>query len=66
MMQARRGLTPKKPFEGKYADLSEKIINIFYQAHNGLGYGFSEAELSQSHQIRVIRVQKNKQIRDHP
>ncbi len=41
-MQARRDLIPKKPFEGKYADLSEKIINIFYQVHNELGYGFSE------------------------
>ena len=41
-MQVRRGLTPKKPFEGKYADLSEKIIKIFYEVHNELGYGFSE------------------------
>ncbi len=41
-MQARRDLTPKKPFEGKYADLSEKIIKVFYQVHNELGYGFSE------------------------
>ena len=41
-MQTRRDLTPKKPFEGKYADLNEKIIKIFYQVHNELGYGFSE------------------------
>ncbi len=41
-MQARRDMTPKKPFEGKYADLSETIINMFYQVHNELGFGFSE------------------------
>ena len=41
-MQARRDLTPKKPFEGKYANLSEKIIKIFYEVHNELGYGFNE------------------------
>jgi GxxExxY protein len=42
MMQARVRLAPQKPFEGKHADLSEKIINIFYQVHNELGFGFSE------------------------
>ena len=41
-MQARKDLLPKKPFEGRYADLSEKIIKIFYQIHTELGYGFSE------------------------
>jgi GxxExxY protein len=33
---------PQRPFEGKHADLSGKIIKIFYQVHNELGYGFSE------------------------
>jgi GxxExxY protein len=32
----------KKPFEGKHAELSEKIIKVFYQVHTELGYGFSE------------------------
>ena len=32
----------KKPFEGKYAELSEKIIKIVYQVHTELGLGFSE------------------------
>ena len=41
-MEPRRDLLPKKPFEGKYADLSEKIIKVFYQVHTELGYGFSE------------------------
>lgn len=29
-------------FEGKHSDLSEKIIKVFYEIHNELGYGFSE------------------------
>lgn len=29
-------------FEGKHADLSEKIINVFFKVHFELGYGFSE------------------------
>ncbi|MBN1449643.1 MAG: GxxExxY protein [Anaerolineales bacterium] len=41
-MQARKDLLPRKPFAGKHADLSEKIIKVFYQVHNELGYGFSE------------------------
>jgi GxxExxY protein len=41
-VQTRKELLPKKPFEGKHADLSEKIIKVFYQVHTELGYGFSE------------------------
>jgi len=29
-------------FEGKHADLTEKIIAAFYTVYNNLGYGFSE------------------------
>ncbi len=37
------GLKPeRKPFDGKHAELSEKIIGIFYQVHSELGFGFSE------------------------
>lgn len=37
------GLRQMKPkFEGKYADLSEKIINVFFKVHFELGSGFSE------------------------
>jgi GxxExxY protein len=28
--------------EGKYRELTEKIINIFYRVYNTLGYGFLE------------------------
>ena len=40
MMQRRFAQKPK--FEGKHADLSEKIIAIFYQVQAELGFGFSE------------------------
>ncbi len=37
------GLRQARPkFEGKHADLSEKIINVFFKVHFELGYGFSE------------------------
>ena len=41
-MQIARVATQKKSFEGKYAELSEKVIKVFYQVHTELGYGFSE------------------------
>ncbi|HLA86633.1 MAG TPA: GxxExxY protein [Anaerolineales bacterium] len=35
--------TGQKPiFQGKHPELSDKIIKIFYEVHNELGYGFSE------------------------
>jgi len=41
-MQVSGGVALKQPFEGKYADLSNRIIKIFYQVHKELGFGFSE------------------------
>jgi len=38
----QNNLVHKTKFEGKYADLSEKIIQVFYQVHKKLGFGFSE------------------------
>ncbi|MFZ5821144.1 MAG: GxxExxY protein [Chloroflexota bacterium] len=32
----------KSNFEGKYSDLTGKIIGAFFQVHKELGYGFSE------------------------
>ena len=29
-------------FEGKHAEVTEKIIGAFFQVHRRLGYGFSE------------------------
>ncbi len=35
--------TGQKPiFQGKHSELSDKIIKVFYEIHNELGYGFSE------------------------
>jgi GxxExxY protein len=38
----QNGFAPKAKFDGKYSDLSEKIIKVFYQVHTELGFGFSE------------------------
>jgi len=40
----QRKYTPdtRTKFAGKHADLSEKILNIFFAVHRELGYGFSE------------------------
>jgi GxxExxY protein len=37
----RVGMTYSK-FEGKYADLSEKILEVFFKVYQELGYGFNE------------------------
>ena len=35
--------TGQKPiFQGKHSELSDKVIKVFYEVHNELGYGFSE------------------------
>lgn len=41
-MQKRYVPGERPKFEGKYADLSEKIVGVFYAVHGELGYGFSE------------------------
>ncbi len=35
-------MTLKPKFEGKYAELTDKILWAFYQVYKELGYGFSE------------------------
>ncbi len=32
----------KRMFEGKHSDLSDKIIKVFYEIYNELGFGFNE------------------------
>ena len=33
---------PYSKFQGKYADLSEKILEVFFKVYQELGYGFNE------------------------
>jgi GxxExxY protein len=54
----------KRPFEGKHADLNEKIIKIFFQVHNEFGYGFSEKVYQKAFGIalREISLKVDEQI----
>jgi GxxExxY protein len=36
------GTGQKLIFQGKHSELSDKVIKVFYEVHNELGYGFSE------------------------
>jgi GxxExxY protein len=42
-----------KTFDGKYSELSEKIIKVFYDVHNELGYGFSERVYQKAYGIAL-------------
>ncbi len=62
------GLRQEKPkFEGKHADLSEKIINVFFKVHFELGYGFSEKVYQKAFGIALreegCKVEEQKVIR---
>jgi GxxExxY protein len=43
----------KSRFQGKHSDLTEKIIGVFYDVYNELGYGFSERVYENSIVIRL-------------
>lgn len=40
-------------FEGKHSELSKRIIKVFYDVHNELGYGFSEKVYQKSFAIAL-------------
>lgn len=42
-----------KTFEGKHSELSEKIIKVFFDVHNELGYGFSERVYQKAYGIAL-------------
>lgn len=50
-------------FEGKHAELTEKIIGAFYTVHRHLGYGFSEKvyENSLALELRKLGLQVEQQ-----
>lgn len=50
------GAGQKKVFEGKHSDLSEKIIKVFFQVHNELGYGFSEKVYQKAYGIALREI----------
>lgn len=49
--------TGQKPiFQGKHSELSDKIIKVFYEIHNELGYGFSEKIYQKAFGIALRQV----------
>jgi len=42
-----------KPFEGKHSELSQRIIKVFFDVHNELGYGFSEKVYQKAYAIAL-------------
>ena len=42
-----------KTFEGKHSELSQKIIKVFFDVHNELGYGFSERVYQKAYAIAL-------------
>ncbi len=49
----------RKPFEGKHAGLSDRIIKVFYQVHTELGYGFSEKVYQKAYDIALREAGMN-------
>jgi GxxExxY protein len=47
----------------KHAELTERIIGIFYEVYNDLGYGFLESVYEES---LVIALRERKKIRGNP
>ncbi len=43
-------------FAGKYAELTEKIIQAFYTVYNRLGYGFSEKVYQNALVIELLKL----------
>ena len=50
------GSGQKRMFEGKHSDLSDKIIKVFYEIHNELGYGFSERVYQKALGIALCQI----------
>ncbi len=49
--------TGQKPiFQGKHSELSDKVIKVFYEVHNELGYGFSEKVYRKAFKIALESI----------
>ncbi len=46
----------RNQFQGKHSDLTKKIIGIFYDVYNELGYGFSEKVYENAIAIRLRKL----------
>jgi len=50
------GSGQKPIFQGKHSELSEKIIKVFYEVHNELGFGFSEKTYRKAMKIALESI----------
>ena len=54
-------------FEGKHAELTEKIIGAFFKVYNTLGYGFAEKVYENALAIELrklgLKVEQQKTLR---
>lgn len=50
------GSGQKPMFQGKHSELSEKIIKVFYEVHNELGFGFSEKTYRKAMKIALEAI----------
>lgn len=68
-MTFQPSISPKSAYDGKYADITEKIIGGFYQVYNTLGYGFLERVYRNAMSIELahsgLTVEQEKQILVH-
>jgi len=50
------GAGQKPIFQGKHSELSDKIIKVFYEVYNELGYGFSEKVYQKAFGIALRQI----------
>ncbi len=43
-------------FQGKHSEITSKILGVFYEVHNELGYGFSEKVYENAMAIRLRKA----------
>jgi GxxExxY protein len=48
--------TDQKPMRGKHDALTERIIGVFYDVYNELGYGFLESVYQEAMRLALVQV----------